>query len=903
MDVIVNAANEKMHHDAGVAKAIADAAGGGVVQRESDEWITRHGLVVTGKVAAVTSAGALPCKCVVHVTGPKHERDQHLLRSAVRLALDKADELKCNSIALPAISSGIFGFPLRLCAKILIECGEEFARDGPKFVRRIAYTNIDMKTAGALHKALEEYGPQQERAGAANLKRARGGITRKASYFKKLFGFDEQDLGYEEIQASFAVENELNGPASHAVLRCKKAGCCYGVGHFSSPTLAELRAEAVAVKGGEGVRGAGISVTHSVTDDIMADHAHVVNNGALFQAASQFNCLEMVCDAVTPESGITDYVEDATQGPACALATAPALLYRNYLLRVQDGRLASSPAPRGQTRDRQLDTCTDMEEVLFRKTGQRFWEMRNGYLRSDANRLASLSQVLSCQETRDELKAQLRIGMTWDAQVVCADASETQRVSQAWCSAVPVSSDWTDDEPALHEDWEPLARLVLEASYEAALLAGVINGHRTGNRRVLLTFVGGGVFENKAEWIADAINLGLRKLAALDPPLGCECLIMHYRRVDPAVAAAIGLGQPASGKEPAPAPHAGIGAGQEGEGGEVWVKYVSGGDKTQAFFRRSDLLDRSARDATAQLQEPAGACCRQQLEGGDGDQRWFDEQWTRLRLQAQTHAAPAAPSLMEQELRLMPPGSRVAVVTLLGSLCPVTRAHVLMFEEARKLLLDAARLKRLGMQPFAACVGFISLNGDYHVADKLRASGDRPLSKQDRFALIELATADKAWLHTCRGSEPSSDLRRRWPRLTFCHFVMNGADDVVKYRKWDKKSRCPGERFITMGRRESMEDLAKGMRKSRVAEDEFFILGPVLPDISSTQARAASKRGDTATLRKMVHDDVADWLLKWDGHAAGASVSLPAGLAGPAEDLQAGRARPAEEDIDYWEWE
>ena len=182
VDAIVNAANERMMHGAGVARAIADAAGGGIVDRESAEWIRSNGLLVTGRVAAITSAGALPCKWVVHVTGPTQERDAPLLRSAVMAALNKAEEANCESIALPAISSGIFGFPLPLCAKILVECGMEFARGGPRFVRRIAYTNIDIKTATALQKALEDYRPDEPgAAGAAGAGVAGSPVVRSVS--------------------------------------------------------------------------------------------------------------------------------------------------------------------------------------------------------------------------------------------------------------------------------------------------------------------------------------------------------------------------------------------------------------------------------------------------------------------------------------------------------------------------------------------------------------------------------------------------------------------------------------------------------------------------------------------------------------------------------------------------
>ena len=56
------------------------------------------------------------------------------------------------------------------------------------------------------------------------------------------------------------------------------------------------------------------------------------------------------------------------------------------------------------------------------------------------------------------------------------------------------------------EDWEPFARLVLDAAYEATLLAGVANAERTGNKRLYLTLLGGGAFGNVESWILEAME-------------------------------------------------------------------------------------------------------------------------------------------------------------------------------------------------------------------------------------------------------------------------------------------------------------------------------------------------------------------------------------------------------------
>src|SRR5690606_15495772 len=113
VDAIVNAANESLAHGGGVAAAIA-RAGTPVVNEESAEWVEQHGLLEPGE-SAYTGAGSMPARWVIHVVGPRYSEGQDnesLLRQAVAAALDRGAELGARSMALPAISAGIFGYPL-----------------------------------------------------------------------------------------------------------------------------------------------------------------------------------------------------------------------------------------------------------------------------------------------------------------------------------------------------------------------------------------------------------------------------------------------------------------------------------------------------------------------------------------------------------------------------------------------------------------------------------------------------------------------------------------------------------------------------------------------------------------------------------------------------------------------
>ncbi len=126
VDAIVNAANEHLQHGGGVAWAIVRRGGDGI-QQESDEWIQQHGLV-THAHPAWTLGGELPAKYIIHAVGPVwgDGDEDNKLADAVTGSLRVADELKCSSISMPAISTGIFGFPKDRAAGIIFSSIENY---------------------------------------------------------------------------------------------------------------------------------------------------------------------------------------------------------------------------------------------------------------------------------------------------------------------------------------------------------------------------------------------------------------------------------------------------------------------------------------------------------------------------------------------------------------------------------------------------------------------------------------------------------------------------------------------------------------------------------------------------------------------------------------------------------
>jgi hypothetical protein len=220
---------------------------------------------------------------------------------------------------------------------------------------------------------------------------------------------------------------------------------------------------------------------------------------------------------VTPEDGVTRYVHDHTQGPACALAAAAATVYRNYFVPI-GGHV-------GQSRDRQIDCLSDLGAELGNETND-LWEMRNGYALCTEAGLATIAQTIDALDVRgvDKLRDLIRIGIHSRVQVT--DVEDEQLVSQAFCSALPVSYSRISS-----DRWKSFAVLVLEGAYEATLWAAVLNAHESGSRVAFLTRLGGGAFGNERSWIHHAMRRALTKVAGV----ALDVRVVSYGKADAAL--------------------------------------------------------------------------------------------------------------------------------------------------------------------------------------------------------------------------------------------------------------------------------------------------------------------------------------------------------------------------------
>lgn len=165
VDAIVNAANAHLQHGGGVAAAIV-RMGGGIIQTESDAWVRQHGPVSTAQ-PAYTSAGNLPCRYVIHAVGPVWGEGQEddKLSAVIHGALRLADQLSLASIAFPAISTGIFGFPKPRAARLIMGAIRDyFAAQPASGLSQVRLTLFDTPTLSAFEEAWHEGIGSREKA-------------------------------------------------------------------------------------------------------------------------------------------------------------------------------------------------------------------------------------------------------------------------------------------------------------------------------------------------------------------------------------------------------------------------------------------------------------------------------------------------------------------------------------------------------------------------------------------------------------------------------------------------------------------------------------------------------------------------------------------------------------------
>lgn len=157
VDALVNAANSMLQMGGGVAGAIR-RAGGESIQEECD----RIGGTPVG-TAVITRAGRLRARHVIHAVGPRMgEGDEDgKLEGATRSSLVLADKHGLSSLAFPAISTGIFGYPTDRCARIMLETAIDYLKEGGHSLKEVIFCLYDDRTLAEFEKALREFSEEK----------------------------------------------------------------------------------------------------------------------------------------------------------------------------------------------------------------------------------------------------------------------------------------------------------------------------------------------------------------------------------------------------------------------------------------------------------------------------------------------------------------------------------------------------------------------------------------------------------------------------------------------------------------------------------------------------------------------------------------------------------------------
>mgnify|MGYP006081254931 CR=1 FL=1 len=390
------------------------------------------------------------------------------------------------------------------------------------------------------------------------------------SWFEDTFGFKETT--YDATRERFEFL-ESEGEGEGFTLKVKDTDKSFHIGKFEMLSLSDARARLshanTSDTGDSSEHELGGLTFKNIIGDVSTLILDASNAGNVFQAASQFNVLEMMSPEVTPDKGITCYFRDRTQGPISAMACPAGTAFRNYYLTGSSSSSSSSSTvgvglgQGGSFGGSQVNTLHAVEDLLFNveggKLGDRYWNVENGFcipLQKDS--LPSLNLRLAVEvdagdaegglegavsalsvsgASESALACQVRDlveqGVHWDTEVaqpkkwkkvsasVAAggggggtggffeDTSQSShRVCQVYSSGCPVAYTRSVSTTA---DWEKFATLILESAFECTLAVGSILARERGERvKVFLTGVGGGVFGNGASWIMRSILRALK---------------------------------------------------------------------------------------------------------------------------------------------------------------------------------------------------------------------------------------------------------------------------------------------------------------------------------------------------------------------------------------------------------
>jgi O-acetyl-ADP-ribose deacetylase (regulator of RNase III) len=219
VDCVVNPANNRLKHDAGLAKELI-RRGGDMIQVLSDIHISQSGPLEEGQVVATSPGELKSCQQILHAVGPMYQGGQEgeelILAMTVTNVLNKTLELGCTSVAIPAISSGIFGYPKARCCQVIFQTVVQYLDNGQSALKTIKLMANDAETVKCFENALNEKVAEDKRRELR--KRRLEARKRRTGSFRVLCLGDNHTLGFHGVDkhTMYGLGNASTGDESTA---------------------------------------------------------------------------------------------------------------------------------------------------------------------------------------------------------------------------------------------------------------------------------------------------------------------------------------------------------------------------------------------------------------------------------------------------------------------------------------------------------------------------------------------------------------------------------------------------------------------------------------------------------------------------------------------------------------
>lgn len=375
----------------------------------------------------------------------------------------------------------------------------------------------------------------------------------KNQVVKSLIGISAEDLDkkYQNADQKNFIRSLFyrGGTSKRPVYFIKNptTGQRFQAGYFEEVPLAKLAPQAFTSGKAEAVNTLRFHLLAN-NYDIGALQADPFFNGVLFQVASNFSALEPVGLAYIPEQyTLDDYIFDMSQGPKAALSAFPGIFYRMYGIFQQEGPKyanhaqslygAKNPFDWRQTADRQVELLSETGIpvqngyiLLYQRATSKGATSNVEDVTFDNNQETFLNKIKEKKSVQDfsDIVSPMKIGIHRDIEVLFGDQNQRdwrherlnrndQIIHQVFIAALDLGSTnvlfrTLEKLDGYKQPVEFFAQAILRAGYEGTLGAA----HRLGVKKVVLTQVGGGVFENEPKWVQDAVISALKKYQHLD---------------------------------------------------------------------------------------------------------------------------------------------------------------------------------------------------------------------------------------------------------------------------------------------------------------------------------------------------------------------------------------------------